>query len=271
MTCPANSYYRICSNICETNCAGLTDHLQCPDNCAEGCQCNDGFFFDGLQCVSLDKCGCFEYNRYFPMFSVSFALPVDVFLDMKHYEPILLNNCSKKCVCSPGGGFICDHNTCSEDETCTVKDGILQCYSKGNISDNWFRVVVGIASCPPDGITAPRVLHVFFKDLFISVNGQNDVWVNGLPVSIPHTATDLVKFSLVGNTLLLSLPQVQVSLSSAGGVKVTINIALSGRVCGACGNFNHDQTDDLKGPGGVNIDNVPDLLTSWTAKDFTPW
>lgn len=46
-------------------------------------------------------------------------------------------------------------------------------------SQDWFRVVAGVVSCPPDGTPAPTLLHVFFKDLFITVNGKNEVWVSG--------------------------------------------------------------------------------------------
>ncbi|XP_061453700.1 IgGFc-binding protein-like [Rhineura floridana] len=113
ITCPANSHYTICSNICETNCAGLTDHIKCPENCVEGCQCDDGFFFDGLKCIPLDECGCFEHGRYFPP-----------------NEPVLLNDCTERCICTAAGGLRCEAITCPAGETCEVKNGIMQCYSK---------------------------------------------------------------------------------------------------------------------------------------------
>ncbi|XP_077788611.1 IgGFc-binding protein-like [Podarcis muralis] len=113
VTCPANSYYTTCSNICETNCAGLTDHIRCPEYCVEGCQCDPGFFFDGLKCISLDECGCFERGRYFPP-----------------NEPVVLNDCKEKCICTAAGGFRCEAITCQGEETCEVIDGVMQCHKK---------------------------------------------------------------------------------------------------------------------------------------------
>ncbi|KAF7242489.1 IgGFc-binding protein [Varanus komodoensis] len=139
LSCPANSHYDICSNICEISCAGLTDHLPCPKNCAEGCQCNDGFFFDGHKCLSLDQCGCFERGIYFPP-----------------NEQVLLNNCTKQCVCSPAGGLFCDSHACLADEACEVKDGVLRCHKTDPCKTKICRpketcqVKEGQAVCVPD-------------------------------------------------------------------------------------------------------------------------
>uniref|UniRef100_H9GN55 VWFD domain-containing protein n=1 Tax=Anolis carolinensis TaxID=28377 RepID=H9GN55_ANOCA len=288
LTCPPNSHYRICSNYCETNCARLTDRYKCPESCAEGCQCDDGFFFNGINCVPLDNCGCFQNGRCLPK-----------------GESYLTPDCQTSCTCQNDGSVTCEPSDCGADEVCELRDGIRGCFSTEShctlmpgahlssfdglsgdaptpgsyqlvsicdpSSDDWFRVVVGVASCPPTGTVAPTLLHVFFKDLFISINLQNDIWVNGLPVPIPYQATDVVTLSLDGSNLLLQSPQVKVSLNSIGGVRVTVNPILSGSLCGACGNFNHDQIDDLKGPGGVDVHNVPELMISWRAKDFTLW
>ncbi|KAG6922311.1 hypothetical protein G0U57_002931 [Chelydra serpentina] len=63
LTCPANSHYEICADLCITTCTG--DIMDCPETCAEGCQCDEGFFFDGQDCVTLESCGCFERGRYY--------------------------------------------------------------------------------------------------------------------------------------------------------------------------------------------------------------
>uniref|UniRef100_A0A8C7E3Z3 VWFD domain-containing protein n=1 Tax=Naja naja TaxID=35670 RepID=A0A8C7E3Z3_NAJNA len=109
ITCTANSHYTTCSNICEVTCAGLTDHLPCPETCVEGCQCDDGFFSDGLKCIPMDECGCFEDNVYYPP-----------------NVPVLQNNCKEKCLCSPGG-FFCEDHACAANENCVTKDGVMQC------------------------------------------------------------------------------------------------------------------------------------------------
>ncbi|XP_026544973.1 kielin/chordin-like protein [Notechis scutatus] len=104
----------------------------------------------------------------------------------------------------------------------------------------------------------------------ITVNDQKQVWVNGLPVRIPLEITNVVKFELTGDVIVLQTPQVQVTFGPNRRISVSVSPALTGKVCGACGNFNYTPADDLKGPGGVNVSSVPELLLSWTARDFAP-
>ncbi|XP_024077179.1 IgGFc-binding protein-like, partial [Terrapene carolina triunguis] len=63
VTCPANSHYEVCADLCTVACAG--NIMDCSETCAEGCQCDKGFFFDGQGCVTQESCGCFEQGRYY--------------------------------------------------------------------------------------------------------------------------------------------------------------------------------------------------------------
>ncbi|KAE8594550.1 hypothetical protein XENTR_v10019687 [Xenopus tropicalis] len=113
LTCPANSKYKVCADVCSTTCAGVTDFTKCPTTCSEGCECDDGFFFDGKNCVSMDNCGCFEDGRYYNL-----------------NERVVSNDCSEVCTCSPMGGLICEKTGCTSDEICKVTDGIVKCVNK---------------------------------------------------------------------------------------------------------------------------------------------
>lgn len=33
--------------------------------CQEGCQCDDGFLFDGGECKTLDSCGCYVDGTFY--------------------------------------------------------------------------------------------------------------------------------------------------------------------------------------------------------------
>ena len=65
MKCPANSHYEVCSNNCRVACPGLTDVVECPNSCTEGCTCDDGFLFNGQSCVPMTQCGCYENGKTF--------------------------------------------------------------------------------------------------------------------------------------------------------------------------------------------------------------
>uniref|UniRef100_A0A670JHY8 Fc fragment of IgG binding protein n=1 Tax=Podarcis muralis TaxID=64176 RepID=A0A670JHY8_PODMU len=113
LSCPPNSQYSLCADLCSTHCAGITDSRICPGTCAEGCQCDDGFFFDGLGCVTVETCGCNDNGTYY-----------------KPHEKVMLNECQQICSCVPGRGVTCESHSCSSDEVCEVQDGVMSCVNK---------------------------------------------------------------------------------------------------------------------------------------------
>lgn len=67
MRCPPNSHYSLCVNPCPAACPGVQEVVQLPTPCAEGCECDDGFFPAGRDCVPVDHCSCFHNGQYFPV------------------------------------------------------------------------------------------------------------------------------------------------------------------------------------------------------------
>lgn len=63
MKCPANSHYEVCTEACSNSCPGLTEIVQCPNSCSEGCDCDAGFLFNGQMCVRENECGCYENGK----------------------------------------------------------------------------------------------------------------------------------------------------------------------------------------------------------------
>ncbi|NXJ13571.1 FCGBP protein, partial [Odontophorus gujanensis] len=64
LSCPPHSHYELCTRTCDFTCASLSVPTPCSWPCFEGCQCDDGFLFDGDACVSLEQCGCVHQGRY---------------------------------------------------------------------------------------------------------------------------------------------------------------------------------------------------------------
>ncbi|XP_029432079.1 IgGFc-binding protein-like [Rhinatrema bivittatum] len=112
LACPANSQYKVCADTCTMTCAGLNDPAQCPTTCAEGCECNDGFFFDGQQCIPIENCGCFESGKYF-----------------RFGQSIVSSECKQRCTCT-AVGIMCEITFCQDDETCMLKEGVYGCFKK---------------------------------------------------------------------------------------------------------------------------------------------
>ncbi|XP_043936388.1 IgGFc-binding protein-like [Protopterus annectens] len=287
LTCPANSHYELCTRTCDQSCAGITDSLGCTDNCFEGCECNAGFVSRGEECVSMDNCGCFYEGRYY-----------------KPDETVVYPDCSQSCTCYATGGVICKDTSCTEDQFCLVKNGVRGCFQKdgtcslkkggqllsfdemsGKLSSNgvyeiasicdddspiWFRVVADIQPCNKEKVLLATTVFVFFDDVFIAMNRDKQIWVNGRPVQIPAKAgKDISLTSLENMTVIKYSSNIKVSISTTGEIIVVVGDDFANRLCGACGNFNDDKSDDMKLPDGKITVSINDFLNAWKAKDFS--
>ncbi|XP_017564177.2 IgGFc-binding protein-like [Pygocentrus nattereri] len=108
MTCPTSSHYELCADTCSSTCASLTVSHTCPV-CLEGCQCDEGYVFDGGECKPVSDCGCLVDGRYY-----------------KSGEMSVLGDCKEVCSCK-AGQFSCEPMQCKEDQVCRNKDGIPSC------------------------------------------------------------------------------------------------------------------------------------------------
>ncbi|XP_061876209.1 IgGFc-binding protein-like isoform X2 [Colius striatus] len=286
LSCPAHSHYELCTRTCDFTCASLSVPAPCSWTCFEGCQCDDGFLFDGESCVSLEQCGCMHQGRYF-----------------KVGETIISNNCSRTCTCHPSQGLVCKDHQCPLDEVCTTQDGAQRCvrregrclvspgasfstfdgaggklWASGTYkvaalcnekSPNWFKVVVDVSECRDDGVAGAVAVFVFFREAFVTVNSNMEVWVNGLFTHLPTTVSKAISLSKLERNISISHPSgMDVLFSPSGEVTVTAGSSLVNQLCAPCGNFNGDPKDDLKLPNGQAVRSIAEVIDAWKARDF---
>ncbi|KAH0631341.1 hypothetical protein JD844_005630 [Phrynosoma platyrhinos] len=250
-TCPTNNHYRTCTSLCDFSCASLYTPLQCTRQCFEGCQCNEGYVFDGDTCAK---------------------------------ESIFSRNCTEKYTCSAPGQVTHEETTCQPDEICSLRDGILGCgpregqckvtpdamftsfdgasgkyfcsgvYDLASVCDenasSWFRVAVNIGKDVDDTLAVGKA-------------------VNGRSVKLPYKVSKTVTVSPVHDGILVDqASQVQVHLRSDGEVTVKVKATFAGKLCAPCGNFNGDSSDDLQLPSGQSEMNIAEVLHAWRSKDY---
>ena len=119
-----------------------------------------------------------------------------------------------KCHCHPSQGLTCEATRCPPDEVCVAQGGTQRCLKQegrcrispgasvttfdgvgGRLPDSgtykvaalcdersphWFKVVVEVSECRDDGIPAAVAVFVFFREAFITVNNNMEVWVSQL-------------------------------------------------------------------------------------------
>ncbi|XP_044291083.1 IgGFc-binding protein-like isoform X2 [Varanus komodoensis] len=286
LTCPANSHYEPCAKLCDFTCASLYTPVHCRKNCFEGCQCNDGYMFDGDVCVPIDKCGCVRDGVY-----------------IAAGNSVLSRNCTEQCTCRASNQVTCEETSCQDNEICGLRNGVRNCerkegecklsaegqltsfdgasgkylcsgvYDIASVCDenaaSWFRVAVSIGQDCDDELAAGKAVYVYFREASITVKKNNKIWINGLSVKLPQKVSKAVSVRKVVDGILIDqASEMQVHIRPDGQVTVKVQVALAGKLCAPCGNFNGDHSDDLKLPSGKSVKNTAEVLLAWKAKDF---
>lgn len=118
MKCPRNTHYEVCADNWALTCPGLTDIVRPARECTEGCECDDGFLFNGENCIKEKTCGCFDNGRSYKVKVNMVAVNTQTFLGFCQLHCITVltmeggggkNYVSSQCPCTvsaaQGGGF----------------------------------------------------------------------------------------------------------------------------------------------------------------------
>ncbi|XP_073426567.1 IgGFc-binding protein-like [Dendrobates tinctorius] len=285
LPCPINSHYETCTRTCDFTCYSLLGPNTCSDRCYEGCQCDSGYVFDGEKCVTTDNCGCSHNGRY-----------------LKEGESLFTEDCGKKCTCRKGV-LSCSFSGCATS-FCQPREGVRSCQLHGTqctlrtdhkfitfdgISGQFptdgaymmssscsedekgqFMVVVEIKKCSRS--KGGRALQIFTSQGLISVNEQQDIWLNGWELQAPRdlgNGSVKIQKSQSGTTIEL-LDQISVTFSTTGEIQIIPKEQMSQKLCGPCGNFNRDANDDLLLKTGEVSADISFTVRSWTARHLSP-
>ncbi|XP_075346839.1 IgGFc-binding protein [Mycteria americana] len=284
-SCPPNSHYELCARTCDQTCASLSASTRCTGKCFEGCQCDEGFFFNGDECVPADSCGCLHHGRYFEI-----------------AESVLSPDCSESCTCRAAGGMQCRPAGCPFGQACGLKDGVRGCveqpgrctlapaarfvsfdgatgtttatgiYVMATPCDRhhpaWFRLLADVEENQDQ--PAVVALHLFSPQAFLTIKKDKKVWVNGVPATLPVEVSGTLTVTETRDTIWITQkPEFVVGLSPAGEVTMTVVQDLSKHLCGICGNYDGNAANDLQGPDGKLVADVVAVAKAWRAPDFT--
>ncbi|XP_069856968.1 IgGFc-binding protein-like [Dipodomys merriami] len=281
LQCPDHSHYSVCTRSCQGSCAALSGLTGCSSLCFEGCECDDRFLLSQGVCIPVQECGCAHNGHYLPMNS-----------------SLLTEDCSQRCSCSSSAVLTCQEAGCPSGHVCEIQEGIHDCWparglcsvslgtnlttfdgAYGAISSSgfyelsslcpglqnipWYRVVIDVQSCQ-DNVQTVGEVHIFFQEGLVTVTPHKGVWVNGLRVDLPANVSSVSVSQSPDSILVHQKEGVQVRLGTNGQLAVMISDSHTGLLCGACGNFDGDQNNDLPNSLGKTV------MEKWRAPDFSP-
>ncbi|XP_051018734.1 IgGFc-binding protein-like [Acomys russatus] len=280
LQCPAHSHYSVCTRSCQGSCAALSGLTGCTTRCFEGCECDDHFLLSQGVCIPTHDCGCSHNGQYMPVNS-----------------SLMASDCSERCSCSPSTGLTCHAAGCPSGQVCEIQAGVRDCHAARGLcslsvganlttfdgahntisssgvyelssrcpgfqkSVPWYRVVADVEPCHGNEKIMGEV-HIFFQDGMMTVIPSKGVWVNGLRVDLPANVLTSVSVRRLpdGSMLVHQKAGVQVWLGKDGHLDVMVSDSHAAMLCGACGNFDGDQAND-----------VQTSMENWRAQDFSPW
>ncbi|KYO20896.1 hypothetical protein Y1Q_0000225 [Alligator mississippiensis] len=256
LSCPANSSYSVCSPICTPSCPATLPAPPCPAGwCAEGCVCQAGLVLSITECVPASTCGCLDFNGIYR--------PVGA---------VWLDDCVVTCTCHGPGNVTCRIGPCFTFEDCRFQDGEYSCYPLlWRVCQAWgdLRIItfdgrhLEVPGACTYILTQPcqrqtpwlPSFKVWAETEATGLPGASRVsavrvrvhghWVTLLPRDRARTS---------GSVLLLMASPEPTSWPPGG-----YGMAL----CGLCGNFNLEVSDDHLLPNGSWVSSSVQLGAAW--------
>ncbi|XP_037537371.1 zonadhesin, like [Nematolebias whitei] len=291
LKCPPGSYYDPCGPACpQPSCqdpAGVRGFCDRP--CVEGCVCNPDLVLSGDKCVPLSECGCAgEDGKYHPVGDSWFS-------NME---------CSERCKCHGNHNITCEPWQCSPAQECKVVEGLLDCHSTGKgvchvagdphyyTFDGVMHTFMGTCTytlvevCNTTQVTPfkvvakneergqPEASYVRLVKVFLPHNTEVElqkgrrVLLNGRRVRTPFSI-DLVGAKVITSgsySLLDTNFGLQVKFDGVHHLEIIVPGEHFNKVCGMCGNYNHDGSDDNLMPNNKPAKDAIELGNSWKSE-----
>ncbi|XP_049569232.1 alpha-tectorin isoform X8 [Orcinus orca] len=282
VTCPPNSHYESCVSVCQPRCAAIRLKSDCNHYCVEGCQCDAGYVLNGKSCILPHNCGCYS--------------------DGKYYEPKQLfwnSDCTRRCRCFRRNLIQCDPRQCKSDEECALRNGVRGCFSTKTsyclaagggvfrtfdgaflrfpancafvlsticqkLPDISFQLIINFDKWSSPNLTIISPVYFYINEEQILINDRHTVKVNGTQVNVPFITGLATKiYSSEGFLVIDTSPDIQIHYNGFNVIKISISERLQNKVCGLCGNFNGDLTDDYVTLRGRPVVSSVVLAQSW--------
>ncbi|XP_030578939.1 IgGFc-binding protein-like [Archocentrus centrarchus] len=288
LRCPTGSHYTSCGPACSQpscqNPAGPGGSCNLP--CVEGCICDTGLILSGDKCVPLSECGCTDDDGMYRLLGDTWFTDTD---------------CSERCMCFGNHNITCEPWQCSPAQECKVVEGVLGCHSRGNgvchvagdphyyTFDGVMHTFMGTCTytlvevCNATQVTPfkivakneergqPEASYVrsvkvyLSSDTVVELQKSRRVLLNERRVRTP-VSIDLFGAKVITSgsySLLDTNFGLQVKFDGVHHLEITVPGEYYDKVCGMCGNYNQNPSDDNLMPNKKPAKDVIELGNSW--------
>ncbi|XP_051561427.1 zonadhesin, like [Myxocyprinus asiaticus] len=286
--CPVGSHYEPCGTACPASCQDPGSEGICNKPCVEGCVCDPGLVLSGDKCVPFSECGCTDKdNNYRPVGDSWFTK----------------DDCTERCMCSPFNTVTCEAWECGPAQECKVNEGQLGCVNTGvgvcHIAgdphyytfDSIMHTYMGtctytlVAICNSSMVTPftivakneergqpdasyVRAVTIYLPNANITLSKNGRIMLNERRIKTPYDITEAKAhvFTSGVNSVLDTDFGLIVKFDGVHHIEITVPGDYFNKVCGMCGNYNGDSSDDNLMPNGKPAKDVKELGNSWKAE-----
>ncbi|XP_056410372.1 IgGFc-binding protein-like [Hyla sarda] len=279
MNCPQNSHYQFCGTACQATCLDKTSPDRCTEPCRETCQCNEGFVFSAGQCIDVTTCGCVYKDLYYKP-NQEFWLDDKCSVHCK-CDPILgmvvckENKCQDTERCMLRGGvrdcYPVSYSTCISTGdphyttfdgrkydfmgTCTYQLTGLCPSVNPNLTPFQVKVQNDRRASKTVSYTKSLTLEVYNQTITLTREYPHRVLVNGVAKFLPWSLeSNRIKAFMRGEHAFIRTDfEITINYNWENYGRVMVPNTYAEVLCGLCGNFNQDPSDDLT-PKGTEED-----------------
>ncbi|ELK29545.1 Zonadhesin, partial [Myotis davidii] len=277
-SCPPNAHHEPCA--CPASCQNPKPN--CELVCKPGCVCNPGFLFSDSHCINASSCNCFYNNSYY-----------------KPGAEWLSPNCTEQCHCWPGSRVQCQTFQCKENKVCQQKNGQYGCHSYGsatcfvygdphyltfdgrhfsfmgkctyilaqfcgNSIEPFFRVAGKNEEGAQEDMSCLSKVYVTLPETTVTLLRGRRTLVEGQEVNLPAMPSKGIFLVSSGRFVELQTAfGLRIRWDGDQQLFISVPSTYYGQLCGFCGNYDGDSSNDNKMPDGRPAQDEVELGISW--------
>ncbi|XP_059753041.1 zonadhesin [Balaenoptera ricei] len=282
VSCPPNAHYEHCA--CPASCQSPTPN--CGLLCKPGCVCDPGFLFSDSRCINASSCNCFYNDNYYKPGTAWFS-----------------PSCTERCRCQPGSRTECQPYQCRTRTACQLKNGQYGCQPYGtatcfiygdphyftfdgrhfnfmgkctyilaqpcgNSTEPFFRLTVKNKERGQEGVSCLSKIYVTLPETTITLLKGRHTLVGGQRVTLPAIPSKGIFLTPSGRFVQLQTAfGLRVRWDGDQQLSVSVPSTYSSKLCGFCGNYDGDSSNDNRKPDGRPARDEMELGSSWQASE----